>query len=128
MPVLDRATILQARDATMESVDVPEWCGSVNVRVMDGRERDQFEGWYLKASETKAYTGFRARLAAATICDEHGTLLFTPEDLPVLELKSSAALQRVYEVAMRINKMTQQDQEDLEKNLDAAPVDASLSA
>ena len=124
---LTREAILQADDATRESVDVPEWGGSLFVRVMDGKERDAFENWFLQARETKNYVGFRARLTAATACDDSGVLLFKPDDIPALELKSSSALQRVYDAAMRLNRMSKDDQDDLEKNLEATTANSSSS-
>ena len=40
---LSRDDILKAEDLTTEEVDVPEWGGTVLVRGLTGRERDEFE-------------------------------------------------------------------------------------
>ena len=40
---LDKNAILDALDIDIEQVDVSEWNGSVFVKGMTGRERDQFE-------------------------------------------------------------------------------------
>ena len=43
MTILTRDQILQANDLVTETVEVPEWGGSVFVKSLTGVERDQFE-------------------------------------------------------------------------------------
>jgi hypothetical protein len=50
------------------------------------------------------------------ICDQHGTPLFTRADIPKLAQKSAAALERVYDAGQRLNRMTNEDMEELVKN------------
>lgn len=110
--MLSRDSILAAKDFETETVEVPEWGGSVCVRMMSGRERDRFEA----DQRRDPYRDIRARLAAATLCDEAGALLFTPADIEALAAKSSKALDRVFDAAVRINKLSAADVEDLAKN------------
>lgn len=113
--MLSRDQILSADDLPKQVVPVPEWGGSVYVRTMSGTERDDFESAYLK-DKTK---DIRARLAVATVCDEQGNALFTPADIPALGKKSSAALTRIFEAAMGLNKLTSADVDALEGNSSA---------
>lgn len=109
---LNRAAILAVSDLQTEIVDVPEWGGSVHVRTMSGSERDRFEAEHAKDPSKD----FRARLAATTVCDESGNALFEAADVPSLGRKSCAALDRITEVAIRLNGFSKADQEALAKN------------
>lgn len=111
---LTRDQILSAPDAaaSMESVDVPEWGGTVCVRVMTGTERGRFE----EANRLARRETIRARLAAATLCDEEGQLLFTDDDLHALGQRSSVALDRVFNAALRLNAIGPGAVEESAKN------------
>lgn len=112
-PVLTREAILAAQDLRRERVEVPEWGGDVFVRTMTGTERDEFEEFLLKAKAR----GMRAELVARTLTDEAGVRLFQKaEDIELLGGKASAALDRLFTVAQRLNGFSQQDIEDLEGN------------
>ena len=123
MGLLTREAILQADDLPRELVEVPEWGGSVFVRTLTGSERDAFEAesvvFHPKGQSEpnmESLKQTRARLCARCICDEKGQRLFTDEDVSALGAKSGAALDRVYEVAARRNKISQKDMEELEGN------------
>ena len=110
--MLTRDAILALPDLPFEAVPVPEWGGSVGVRTMSGTERDRFETEHARAPTAN----FRARIAAATLCGDDGALLFAPADVEALGAKSSAALDRVVEAAIRVNKFGAKDVEELAKN------------
>ena len=106
MKVLSKADILSADDLVKEVVDVNEWGGSVYVRCMTGQERDRYELTLMDLSDKdKAATvqNIRATLLALTICDEQGKLLFSEGEIAELGKKSSKALDRVREVAEKLN-------------------------
>jgi hypothetical protein len=123
MKLLTADAILAADDLTAEVVEVPEWGGSVRVRVMTGDERQTFEEAMLAADEAEqtVMPEFRSRLAALTIVDEEGERLFSDEQISQLGRKSAAALDRVCEVASRINGLRPEDIEELAGNSDAGP-------
>ena len=101
------------------AVDLPGKQGRVFVRVMTGSERDGFEQWFMDAKGRKAgLVGFRARLAALTLCDENGARLFTdsPEHLQQLGSLPAPALQRIFEAAQKHNAMTEEDIEEITGN------------
>ena len=118
--ILGREAILATDDLPRELVDVPEWGGQVFVRTMTGHEKDRFEHSRYSAETAGIHEGIRARFIAYTVCDDAGVLLFTEEDVEALGAKSCAALDRCYEVAARLNKMTTKDIEELIKNYVAA--------
>ncbi len=111
--ILDRTSLLAAIRAStpkMESVDVPEWGGAVFVRVMSGTERDAFEEIHSK----QLYRGFRARLAVATVCDDKGDLVFTPSDLAEVGDVDVVTLDRITEVATRLNGLRKAEAQALD--------------
>jgi len=121
---LDRDAILKASALKTEDVPVPEWGGSVLVRELRGRERDEWE-----ASLTVQRGGqmvpdtanMRAKLAARTIVGEDGEPLFTQQDVAALGELSAGALDRVFDVAARLSGLNQNALEELAKNSDPAP-------
>ncbi len=117
MPALTRDQILSADDLKKELVSVPEWGGDVWVRTLTGDKRDQFEALIVEQQTVDALygSGIRARFAAWTICDEKGNLLFTEDDVAELGKKSSAALDRVFEVCQRLNHLSAADVDELAK-------------
>jgi hypothetical protein len=116
------------QDLTMEEVFVPEWNGTVGVRIMSGAERDRFEGQMLDYQEQGIRTqNFRARLLVQCLCDEHGGRLFDLSEVEALGAKSSVALDRLFDVARRMNRMTTEEVEKLQGNFEATPDDASGS-
>ena len=103
MSVLTKAAILAANDIKRESVSVPEWGGEVFVRTLKGWERDRYDSDMRESFATKEPAHLRAKLVAVALCDDKGSSLgFTPAELLELSDKSSAALDRVYEVAARL--------------------------
>ena len=107
--------ILGADDITSVRLEVPEWGGHLYVRVMTGRERDHMENECQAAIKDgrAAPTNFRSKLAVACCCDDQGQALFTAEQVDELAGKSAAALDLVFEAAMKINAMTDDDVEEL---------------
>lgn len=119
--------ILAIHDKTFEDVDVPEWDCAVRIAVMSGADRD---GWELSmmtidksGKDTSLNTSglSRANLISRCIVDEDFNRLFvTDEQIKALSNKSAVVLDRLYEVAQRVNKISDEDIEDLEKNSTAA--------
>lgn len=116
MTLLSKDAILGADDLITEDCEVPEWGGTVRVRMMTGAERDAFEE---SLSRTKGKSvranlaNLRARLVARTVVGEDGKRLFTDAEAGVLGQKSAAALDRVFDAARKLNGMTEKDVEEL---------------
>lgn len=119
MPLLSKSDILAPEDMPYEDVDVPEWGGSVRVRVMTGMEKDDWEAsiYRMKSDGVELnQENFRASLISRTLCDENGPIEFSPTEIIALGAKSSLALDRVFKAARRINRISKEDQEELTKN------------
>lgn len=103
MKLLNKTAILDADDLKHEDVEVPQWGGSVRVRVMTGSERDEFRSAIASDEGGIPVGKFSAALLVATCIDEAGARLFTLEDMEALQEKSAASLDAPASVAMRIN-------------------------
>ena len=120
MSILTKDQILKSDDLTTKVVKVPEWGGDVIVTTMSGAGRDQYDSTiYIAGDDGKITTHLdngRAKLVAATVVDDKGNLLFNVDDVGALGKKSVAALDRVYEVATRLNFLSEKEVQELAKN------------
>lgn len=114
--MLSKDQILKADDSKTIEVDVPEWGGTVLIGTMSGFARDQFESAIIGKNGGVNATNIRAKLAASTLIDDKGNLLFNDKDVAALGKKSAAALDRVFEAAQKLNRISEADVEDLAKN------------
>ena len=113
---LTREQILAAVDQKIEAVDVPEWGGTVYVRNLTGKRRDQFERSRYRVvgkgtdKDVEVVTeNTRASLLAMTVCDKDGVLVFTEADIEALGEKNGAVLDRLFDVAQRLSGMRPAD-------------------
>ena len=106
---LNKQDILTVQDCKVVEVNVPEWGGSVFVKVMSGKQRDAWEEFVVahKDKDGKINTaGLRSMLVATCVCDEFGNALFTDEDIPDIEKKNASVLQRIFDEAAKLNGLT----------------------
>jgi hypothetical protein len=130
MKALTRDEILGADDLKSESVEVPEWGGTVTVRELTGTERDTWESSVVKTNGAKVTIdsqNMRAKLAALCIVDEKGERMFTEKDAIALGKKSAAALDRVVDVARKLSRIGEDELADLGKDSGSTKSDASVS-
>lgn len=114
---LSREQILGAPDLRFEEVAVPEWGGTVRIKMLTGAERDAFEGMIRdRATLGKLGENLRATIVASTLVDESGARLFTEADIEALGKKSWLALERVATASARLNKLEDRDIEEAAKN------------
>jgi hypothetical protein len=74
---------MTTRESFLQAYAIPpqvEPVGDAFVRAMTAGEKDRFDLAHTKAEGRD----FRARLLAASVCDESGSLLFTEKDIPAL--------------------------------------------
>lgn len=115
--MLTRDQILSVSDSRRIEVQVPEWGGSVFVRSITAAERDAFESEQWDPDEKRMdFTNQRARYCALCVCDDRGSRLFTSDDAIALGAKSSAALDRVYNAAVKLNRADAESAVESEKN------------
>lgn len=116
MAVLTKDQILAADDLKTEVVSVPDWGGEVIVSTMTGIDRDKLEE-AAQGDDGKIGTdNFRAKLLAFTLVDEQGNRLFTENEIEALGRKSASALNKVFNVAMRLNALRKVDEDEMVKN------------
>lgn len=122
MAFLSFDDIMAADDLKTEVVPVPEWGGEVIIRMLSGKERDAFEQTLSKTRNGKVernLENFRARLAAEVLVDENGVkLIKNRTQIDQLGRKSVAALERIVEAATKLNRMSEDDVEEMTKGFD----------
>lgn len=109
---LTRESFFAVPAPRVHRIEVPDLGGFVWIRPLNAGERDRFEGEH----NQKKNIDFRARVAAASVCDEEGNLLFGPADVPQLSALPGASLDPIVSAALKLNKFTAEDIEELEKN------------
>ena len=133
---LTKDLLLQRDDLKIEKVELTR--GYVYVREMTGSEKDRWEQSMLnqKPNGNKnaaieyetTLEDFRAKLAVVTICDADGNLLFEAKDIKALNKAMSATnMEKIVEVAQRLNVISQKDRDELLKNSEADQEDSSSS-
>jgi hypothetical protein len=127
---LSRDDILKADDIETEEVEVPAWGGTVLVRGLSGKERDNYESSCMqdrgKQGMVRVLANIRAKLVVRCLVDEDGNRLFADADANALGEKSAAALDQLFDVAARLSRLSDGDIEELGK--DSAPVPPAGSA
>lgn len=129
--ILNKQQIIAVNDLTIETMEVPEWGGSVCIRGMTGAERDTFESSIVTMKGQKTNVNMkdiRARLASLSICDETGQRLFSETEIHILGKKSAIALQRIFKVAQRLSGIGEQEVQELVEGLQENPLENSASA
>jgi hypothetical protein len=135
MGLLGRTELLTREELSVEKVELGN-DQFVYVRQMTGRERDYFEQSLLKeipdgkggTKTDKNLNDFRAKLVVNCMCDDKGVLLLGHNDYGRLsESMSAFKLEKIVNVAQRLNAMTEEDKEGLLKNLEVGPADNSNS-
>ena len=124
MTLLNFDDILAKQDKDFEDVEVPEWGGTVRIAAMSGTDRDRWELSMMQADD-KSERGFRmnfdaysrVRLVALCLVDDNFQRIFvTDKQIEALGQKSGAIMDKLYGVAQRVNGLSDEDIEDLEKN------------
>lgn len=132
MTYLTKDEILAADDLQYADVPVPEWGGTVRIRTLTGEERDNFEEKIIKRDGQGNRVGmdlnqFRAKLLVRTMVDEDGKRIFTEQDIHALGRKSSAAMDKVFVQVRELNRMTDEDVEQLTQGFDSGQSEDSIS-
>jgi hypothetical protein len=123
--------IIAASDIETEAVDVPEWGGKVFIHGLSAIEVDRYNR-SLVVMDGKGNTtvgrldNVRASLVVRCLVDENGERLFDDQHARELGKKSSAVIQRLWEVARRLSRMDD-TQEEAEAEVFADPQDDGSS-
>lgn len=118
MNYLTRDQMLAPVELPHETVPVPEWQpeGQVEVWTLNGDEKDEFDSYRHEAAKKGPPYHASAIWAAFCIKDASGARIFTVDDIEPLGKQSSIALDRVFQVALRLNHARVSDIEATEKN------------
>lgn len=122
MKTLNKQQILSAVDLKKETVEVPEWGGTVIVSQITAADRDRFEASiYVGEGATRRQNtaNLRARLCSLCLVDEKGERLFTDEEAAELGKKNAAVLDKLFDIAQSLNGMNKTETETAKK--DSAP-------
>lgn len=124
-----REQILAARDIRSETVAVPEWGVTVEVRGLTGTQRARLMKNGFDARGAVDFERLYPELIIASVFDpETGEPVFGDADREALNAKSGAALEQVAQAAMRISGLSPDSGAQAEKNSSATPSDASTSS
>jgi hypothetical protein len=131
------AAILAVDDIRRERVDCPEWGLYLYIRTMSITKRTAWEQ-HLIAQREKAdagkvppedrYGDAVADLISRCACDKDGNLLFSHDQVAALGERASGPMQRCYDVAARLNYLTDDHMDELVKNSEGDQSDGSGSA
>jgi hypothetical protein len=119
---LNADQILKVEDLKTEIVPVDEWGGNVIVSELMAADRDAYEQsmWNdrgngrLVANRANA----RARLVVKVLVSPEGVRLFNDDSADALGAKSAAVVDRLFDVAIRLSGMEQEDVEEEGKDFD----------
>lgn len=117
--LLSKAEILKANKLPSEVVAVPEWGGEVMVRGLNARQVDAWRMSFLGAGgkvDPARMGNMRADLVSRSVVDEDGALVFGPGDVEALGELSSAAMDRVFDVAQRLSGISDAEQAAMVEN------------
>jgi len=118
--MLNREGILSVTDVKFEDVTVPEWGGeTVRLKCMTGAERDEYESLLYDFSESGVKMkrdNYRAKLLVFTIVDEQMNRVFSVKDVGELSTKSAKAIDRLFTIAQKLNGLSKEEIEKIEKN------------
>jgi hypothetical protein len=114
--MLNREEILSKVSLKKETVLVEAWGGEVIVSEMSGAMRDAWEQSITQKDSSGKIVSPRAKMVLYCVVDDHGIRLFKDNDLDEIGKLSSAAIERICEVAMRLNGLGSNDVELSKKN------------
>lgn len=124
---LNKEQILSADDLQIEEMEIPEWGGTIYIRVMTGTERNLFvqDIYTSEDKEDEVDLSIRFKLCAATIVNSKGERLFSESEIETLSNKSFIVLDRIYRKAEILNCID--DAEKIVKNSEETQSEDSVS-
>lgn len=123
-----RNAILGAQDLPTEVVEVKEWNQKVTLRGLTAAERDDYMAAITDASGALQWRNASALLIVRSIVTESGERVFADADASLLGKKSSKAVASLFNVAMRLNGLSESDMEEMKENFPNAQSDDSSSS
>lgn len=100
MALLSRDSILAATDRRYAEVSVPEWGGTVRIASLTAEQALQYREKQEGSGNDHVWW-----ILAASIVDEEGKQVFTPDDVPALKQRNPLAVLRIAKEAMKLNAL-----------------------
>ena len=93
------------------------------VRTLTGKQRDEFEATIeaRKSGGKINIRGLKVLLVVMCVCDADGKLLFGLADAEELNKKSAKAIDRLFDAATALNKLTDEAVDELAGNSSSEP-------
>lgn len=134
MAYLDRNALLKKEEFKVERVDLPNG-DHVFIRQMSAKMKDDLESSIMKKvfkdgqfDFEQDFSGFNAKLAALSLCDETGALLLSLKDAPLLaENKPSSMIDAIAVRVSALNEITTDAKASAVKNSEADQPEDSFS-
>jgi hypothetical protein len=112
--MLSRDSFTQVK-VPQETVEVPELGGSVIVRGLTARGRDELDASLMRGKGRKRTVDmqdFRAKLVCRCVVDEEGKRIFSDDDLPMLGELPASVLCPLFDVAHRLSGYATDEEAD----------------
>jgi len=112
--MLNKDLILKKADLKTEVINIPEWEGDITIRELSGAS---LEKWQSKAQKPNADSAVTlGEMIAISVVNQDGSPMFKMSDLGDLLGKSHRPLMRIYNAAIKLNRLANEDVGELEKN------------
>jgi hypothetical protein len=133
--MLNRDSIIGAKDFGVEKFSVPEWGGEVCLKKWSADERNTYTKKSIEMDEEGGHVNWdtifdnQIVAVALSLCDESGARLFSDseEDLKLLASKNGEVLQRLFEKVLLMNGLAEKSTEEAAKNSGSTPKSDSIS-
>src|ERR1700722_4449590 len=112
-----REDILGMDDRRSTTVTITDWKKTFTITAFSGAELDAWQDYC--GNQMKQHgkvPNMRAKLATLLLVDEKGEPLFTDKDVEVLTKKSGHALDQIFNAWLSLNKFTDEEAAEYEKN------------
>ena len=114
--MLTKDEILSKATLKRETVTVTELGGDVIVSEMSGAQRDAWEQTLSVRDKQGRLVNTRAKLVVATLVNDDGSRVFSDDDVDRVGGMPSSVLDRLCDVAQRLNRLRPEDVETARKN------------
>lgn len=123
--MLNKEQIRSAKDRPREFVPIPEWCPEgetfdpkvhgVYVGTLTAKQKDAYEFEVLRRKGNENIN-VRAMMAVRCVQNEDGTRMFEDAEAEWLGEKAAGPISAIFDVAVRLNSVRKEDQDELVKN------------
>ncbi len=118
--ILSKEELLGMDDLKIVELEIPEWGNKVvRIKPFSGKQRDEFDSALVEqrtGENTIDMRGLKSRLVALSLVDEEGVLMFKEDEVELVAGKSASVIERIFEVAQKLNGIGEEAVKEAEKN------------